>query len=386
MLYAIFAVLVIILDQGVKYWVSGHVALNVQTVPFIPDILSIVNVRNDGAAFSFLAGSNARMYFIILTGVFTLAVIVMLATKFISGPLARWSIVLVTAGGLSNCIDRVIYGYVQDMFKCEFVNFPVFNVADVFITVFALLFVLAILFGRDHRKDDYDFDEEYGQDDEEDEEEEEEPPRRARKEKKQRRSRRAAKEEEEDEDDEDEEEDEDEDEEEDERPARRRGLFGGRRASRYDEEDEEDEDEDEDEEDDEDEYVKPAPRRRAREEAPERRKRQSKYAAEFEKAKARKQANAAPQSEEAPAAEPRRYEPEARRYEPEARRYEPEARSDGFRLPAQEVDPSRLEARPAAAPARQSEAPRAYADIAPAKPSAPAEDDFDLESILAEFK
>ena len=166
MLYAIIAVLVIIADQWVKFWVQNAVPLESTGEPFIPGILSLVNVHNDGAAFSFLSGGGARIYFIILTGVFVLAVIIALATNFISGRVARWSIVLVAAGGLSNCIDRVIYGYVQDMFKTEFMNFPVFNVADIFITVFCLVFVLAILFEREHDDED-DYDELYDEDEEE---------------------------------------------------------------------------------------------------------------------------------------------------------------------------------------------------------------------------
>lgn len=172
MLYAIVAVLVIIVDQWVKYWVAGAIPMESAGEAFIPGVISLVNLRNDGAAFSFLSGGGARIYFIILTGVFTVAVIIALATHFISGRLGRWSIVLVTAGGLSNCIDRVINGYVQDMFKVEFFNFPVFNVADIFITVFCLLFVLAIIFEKDDRDDDYD--DEF----EEDDEEEDRPSRR----------------------------------------------------------------------------------------------------------------------------------------------------------------------------------------------------------------
>ena len=86
-----------------------------------------------------------------------MAVIIALATKLISGKLARWSIVLVTAGALSNCLDRVLYGYVQDMFKTEFMNFPVFNLADVFITVFAIVFALAVIFGKTRRDEDDDY-------------------------------------------------------------------------------------------------------------------------------------------------------------------------------------------------------------------------------------
>lgn len=173
MLYAIVAVLVIIIDQWVKYWVAGSIALESTGETFIPGLISLVNLHNDGAAFSFLSGGGARIYFIILTGVFTVAVILALATNFISGRVARWSIVLVTAGGLSNCIDRVISGYVQDMFKIELFNFPIFNVADIFITVFCLVFVFAIIFEKD-RPDDY-YDDEF---DEEDDEEEDRPPRR----------------------------------------------------------------------------------------------------------------------------------------------------------------------------------------------------------------
>ena len=168
MLYAIVAVLVIIADQWVKFGVqSNPVLANGGTKELIPGILSLVNVHNDGAAFSFLSGGGARIYFIILTGVFVLAVIIALATNFISGRLARWSIVLVAAGGLSNCIDRVMNGYVQDMFKTDFINFPVFNLADVFITVFCLIFVLAILFERES-EDVEELDDLYDEDDEDD--------------------------------------------------------------------------------------------------------------------------------------------------------------------------------------------------------------------------
>ena len=196
MLYAIVGMLVIIADQYIKFWVQGHIAVNTSE-EFIPGILSLANVHNDGAAFGFLAGSGIRLPFIILAAVFAIVVILALATNLISGKLARWSIVLVTAGGLSNCLDRVLYGYVQDMFKLEFINFPVFNLADVFITVFAIIFALAVIFGKTRKDRDEDEDDDFL-----DDEEEEPAPKR----KPKRKSRRARREEEEDEDDEDEEE------------------------------------------------------------------------------------------------------------------------------------------------------------------------------------
>lgn len=195
MLYAIVGLLVIILDQWVKFWTAGHIALSSAGEPFIPGILSLANVHNEGAAFGFLSENGARIPFIILAGVFAVVVIIALATNLISGKTARWAIVLVTAGGLSNCLDRVIYGYVQDMFKLEFINFPVFNVADIFITVFAVIFAIAVIFGKTRRDDDED--EEF-EDDEDDEDYEEEPKVSRRKQR--RLSRRAAEEDEDDDD------------------------------------------------------------------------------------------------------------------------------------------------------------------------------------------
>ena len=147
MLYSIVGILVIILDQAVKFWVSNTL-FGTDVVRFIPGVISLVNVHNDGAAFSFLSGQGARIYFIIATGVFVLLVIIALATNFIRGKFARWCLVFVAAGGIANMIDRVIYGYVQDMFKVELFNFAIFNVADVFITVFSILFALAMIFER----------------------------------------------------------------------------------------------------------------------------------------------------------------------------------------------------------------------------------------------
>ncbi|EJW99932.1 signal peptidase II, partial [gut metagenome] len=74
MLYAIVALLVIIADQWVKYWVSMSISMASTGEPLIPGIVSLVNLHNDGCAFSFLSGGGARIYFIVLTGIFTVAV------------------------------------------------------------------------------------------------------------------------------------------------------------------------------------------------------------------------------------------------------------------------------------------------------------------------
>ena len=153
MLYSIVGMLAIILDQLVKFWVDKNINWTAPIHTVIPGVFSLVRVLNDGAAFSFLSGSGARVWFIVLTGIFALLVVLALATNFISGKFGRWCLVLVTAGGLANMIDRIRYGYVIDMFKIELFDFAVFNVADIFITVFSIAFILYILFGGEKMRE-----------------------------------------------------------------------------------------------------------------------------------------------------------------------------------------------------------------------------------------
>lgn len=147
MLYAIAAVIALIVDQAVKYWTTAHVVLNSGQHRLIPGFIRLANVHNTGAAFSFMEG--ARWFFVVLCVLFVAALIYLLTLNIIRGRLARWMAVMVMAGALGNCIDRVINGYVVDMFEFEFLifgqQFPVFNVADILITVCGIAFCVCIL-------------------------------------------------------------------------------------------------------------------------------------------------------------------------------------------------------------------------------------------------
>ena len=143
MLYAIVAIIAIILDQVVKYLVETHVVLNAvgsDLVKLIPGVVHVTNVHNLGGAFNMLQG--ARWLFIVICVLFVVVVIFVLARGVIKTPLARWMAVFVLAGAVGNCIDRIICGYVVDMLEVEFLRFPVFNLADIYITVGAIAFCL----------------------------------------------------------------------------------------------------------------------------------------------------------------------------------------------------------------------------------------------------
>lgn len=156
MTYAIVTVVVLIFDQLLKFWTTKNIPLLPDSPTaeqitdsireLIPGVIHMTNIHNDGAAFSILEG--ARWFFVILTVIFVIAVVVLISQEIIRGPLGRWSAVLVMAGAISNGLDRALYGYVVDMFEFEFMNFAIFNLADVFITVCGILFCVYILFEK----------------------------------------------------------------------------------------------------------------------------------------------------------------------------------------------------------------------------------------------
>ena len=154
-IYVIFVAVIVGLDQLTKYLVVAGIPLGGH-VPFLPGILELTYVRNDGAAFSSFAGMQWLFALIFL--VFTGAVLYeyfkkpMGFTKF-----ERWCIAAVYGGGLGNMIDRLRLGYVVDMLNTQFMDFPVFSVADCFITCgcIALLSSLAFCnkgFWKDEKK------------------------------------------------------------------------------------------------------------------------------------------------------------------------------------------------------------------------------------------
>ena len=150
MLYAIVAVLALILDQAVKYWTTVNIVVDTGEAKLIPGLVHLANVHNTGAAFSFLEG--ARWFFVILCILFCLVVIYVLVRNIITHPLARWMAVLVMAGAIGNCIDRIVCGYVVDMFEFDFLifnkPFPVFNIADIYITVGVIIFCVCLFLDK----------------------------------------------------------------------------------------------------------------------------------------------------------------------------------------------------------------------------------------------
>jgi len=143
-LMVLMAVGIVAADQLTKLWVVDTIALHAQ-IPAIPGLFNLTYVQNTGAAFSSFEGQ--QWLFIIVFAVFTLAVIFEFTKKKMGfSTFERWCIVSVYAGGLGNMIDRLRLGYVVDMINLEFMRFPVFNVADCFITCGCVALMVSLVF------------------------------------------------------------------------------------------------------------------------------------------------------------------------------------------------------------------------------------------------
>ena len=151
--YGLFVALVVVVDQITKVLTVQNIPL-FQDVPVLEGLFHLTYVQNTGAAWSMFSGM--RWLFVALF----VALTVLVVWEYFKKPMPfskfdRWCIAAIYAGGLGNIIDRVRLGYVVDMIEVDFMNFPVFNVADCFNTcgVFALL-VSLFFFNKKFWKED----------------------------------------------------------------------------------------------------------------------------------------------------------------------------------------------------------------------------------------
>lgn len=134
----------VLLDRGSKVYMEAHLAG--RDVVLIPHVLGLhlLEGGNTGAAFGSFSGNT--LVLIVLTGLVIAALLyALLFLRFTSGWMTCAAL-LVTAGGAGNLYDRIFCGAVTDFFRFLFIDFPIFNVADCYITIGAVLLVGFMLF------------------------------------------------------------------------------------------------------------------------------------------------------------------------------------------------------------------------------------------------
>lgn len=146
-------IVLIALDQWTKYLAVLHLK-DQPDIILIPDVFQLHYLENRGAAFGIL--QNQQWVFILLCAVF----LIFIVWFYLRLPKQRHYLPLavlgmgIAAGAVGNLIDRIRLNYVVDFFYASCINFPVFNVADIYVTVSVFLLAFFILF---FYKDEEDF-------------------------------------------------------------------------------------------------------------------------------------------------------------------------------------------------------------------------------------
>jgi signal peptidase II len=138
-----------VIDQGVKLWVRQTLMDNDPLV-IIPDVFSLQYHENTGAVWGIMSG---KVQFL---SIFTFIILLFIVFLYIKIPQdkkynpLKLITVFIIAGAVGNLIDRIFLGHVVDFIYFELINFPLFNVADSYLTVSCvLLFLLAIFYYKD---------------------------------------------------------------------------------------------------------------------------------------------------------------------------------------------------------------------------------------------
>ena len=141
----LFVILLVVLDQASKIYLTLVNKTSPIDLEVIRGFFRITYTCNDGASFSILKGK--RVFFIIMTIVVVCLIVYYLLKNKVYW-VEKYSLLLIISGAVGNLIDRIMYGYVIDFlyFIIFGYDFPVFNIADSFITIGAIGLIISILF------------------------------------------------------------------------------------------------------------------------------------------------------------------------------------------------------------------------------------------------
>ena len=140
--YFLISALLVGLDQWSKYLTVQNISLG-ETKEFIPGFLSLTHLRNTGAAWSLLEGK--MIFFYVITVIVSVVIIYLLIKNYKKSIWYSVGLSFVLAGAIGNFIDRVRLGYVVDMLQTDFMNFPIFNVADSTLVVGVICIIIYLI-------------------------------------------------------------------------------------------------------------------------------------------------------------------------------------------------------------------------------------------------
>jgi len=137
----------VLIDQITKTLIR-HFMMPGKSIQIIPKVLDFTYVKNRGAAWSILQDQMVFFYIITIIAVGFFSYVLFKDGDFVNKKFYTLSLVFIIAGALGNFIDRLLFRYVVDFIHVHlpFMNFPIFNVADILLTIGTVGFAVAVLF------------------------------------------------------------------------------------------------------------------------------------------------------------------------------------------------------------------------------------------------
>ncbi len=141
----LYIIILLAIDRVGKILMETYLAGR-DMVVVIPGVVGfrLLHKGNTGAAFGIL--SNHTWVLVVLTSILILGMLYILYVKKLNSKFLHFCLILVTAGGLGNLYDRIVYGSVTDFIEFLFMQFAVFNFADCFVSIGAFLAILYLIF------------------------------------------------------------------------------------------------------------------------------------------------------------------------------------------------------------------------------------------------
>ncbi len=139
-------VALVIIDQSTKWCAVATLGAGAD-IQLWPNVFHLHYISNYGAAWGILSGKQG--FLIILTSLITIGMMIYLwQLRKIKGQTGeKVALILILSGAIGNLIDRIFLGYVRDFFYFALIDFPVFNVADMFVVIGVGLWMIILLFG-----------------------------------------------------------------------------------------------------------------------------------------------------------------------------------------------------------------------------------------------
>ena len=137
MLYFLIFLIIVAGDQALKWWTVQNLALY-ESAPLLPGVVELRYIQNTGGGWSIL--SEHTWLLSVFTAVIVIALTALMLLRIVRHSVGLTACTMLVAGGVGNLIDRVLLGYVVDMFHFEFwQSYPVFNIADIFVVAGMIL-------------------------------------------------------------------------------------------------------------------------------------------------------------------------------------------------------------------------------------------------------